>query len=105
MKIAKYIKKKNKKIGLLVAEKDYETGAVAIGWSLCSKNDEFTVKEAFNIAEGRAHKRKCLEEAPLSIRKPLAKFVHRAERYFGKDFMFLANEKKAIGYSIPLSCR
>lgn len=94
-RIIQYIRRGNNRCGLLMAEKiNGETGEVSIGWSLCSRRDEFRANIANRIALGRLSKKANLTEVPTSISKrDLPKFLNRCQRYFGKDLMILANQK------------
>lgn len=101
--ILQYVRKgRGRKCGLLYAEKLNDQGEVVIGWSLCSKEDKFTPTRALQIASHRAQKKEDLKKIPLSIQKrDLPAFIARVQRYFGKDFMTLANQKEVLGWKLP----
>lgn len=65
--------------GVLVARKINKNNFV-IGWSLCSKADNFDMNTGVNIALGRSLQRDY--DVPNSLTKSLVKFEARCQRYF-----------------------
>lgn len=112
--IFNYIRRKNKKTGLLIACKFKDTDGVFLGWSLAHKDDKFDIKKAFDIAMLRAYTNyltddellpnPSLEGLPSSINKDLEKFLNRVNKYFFKpvnqqNFIYINNDIDLVSIS------
>lgn len=81
--IKQFVKKGNRKVGVLVTFVNDYHGQVGIGWSKAhSKFDKFDKNRAEEIALDRAIKMKDFDEAPVSLKKDMKKFVKRCQKYY-----------------------
>ena len=76
--------KKGNPRGVLVAQViPFHPEQVGIGWSLCSRKDEFDMQLGKQIAEARINEAdKFLKKVPQSIKVDFAKFATRCSHYF-----------------------
>lgn len=71
--LIKYVRNKNKRVGLVFATKE------RVGWSLCDKYDKFNREEALKIAINRDESD---TNVPRSIKKEFEKMEGRQKAYF-----------------------
>jgi len=76
-----YGKNKSSVRGYFVARKTHE-GKLAVGYSLCRKEDKFDKKAGLNIARSRSVELKYIKNVPVSIRLEFAEFMVRAQKFF-----------------------
>jgi hypothetical protein len=109
--LIKYVRKSNKSIGCMVSDKI--DGKVCIGWSLTNKRDRFDKKKSLEMAKTRLSLNDRYagdyfidEEFPLSLYKPMVKFLVRVKRYF-KDSdrsLFVSNLIDYFDHEIEMEC-
>jgi hypothetical protein len=80
--IIKYIRRRGKRCGVLIAKRSDTDPVYSIGWSLCNSKDTWNPSLGLRIAEGRAETAVELTDIPHSISHNLGYFTERCERYF-----------------------
>lgn len=80
--IKQYVKKRNQKVGILVALPINEK-EVGIGWSRAhSQLDEYNDEMGHEVAIGRSMKKTDFDKIPYSFKKDIDNFIKRCEKYF-----------------------
>lgn len=74
---------RGKHVGVAIAYKRYDTGAIHVGWSVCNPKDRYDKALALKIASGRAGYSGVVGgKPPRFVQDQLDAFGIRAEKYF-----------------------